>query len=223
MPIKSPVPFWISAATSMVRNWLEKNRRNFKSCSRYAWRFSTGFWLSDRRYVEPVGKNRFWRLYCATRGSGNCICLEQAVKRPGVTGKEVIAATEYILPCFEIVDSRIRDWQIKIEDTIADNASCGTFVLGETGGNANKLDLANLEVVVHKNGKELSRGFGSAVQDGPENAVAWLANTLGVYDIPLDSSEIILSGSLVPLEPVKPGDEMQMHIDGLGDCSVSFI
>lgn len=187
-----------------------------------------GVFQPDFGFLTDAMWNRSGKIdsgdYIALRAEAEiAFVLSKPLKGPGVTGKEVIAATEYILPCFEIVDSRIRDWQIKIEDTIADNASCGTFVLGETGGNANKLDLANLEVVVHKNGKELSRGFGSAVQDGPENAVAWLANTLGVYDIPLDSSEIILSGSLVPLEPVKPGDEMQMHIDGLGDCSVSFI
>ena len=135
----------------------------------------------------------------------------------------VIEASEYVAPCFEIVDSRIADWKIRIEDTVADNASCGVFVLGAAKGDPAALDLAGLKVVVEKNGAALSEGYGSAVQGAPQNAVAWLANTLGAYGIPFEAGEIILSGSLVPLEPVVAGDEMTMTIDGLGDCAVSFI
>jgi len=128
--------------------------------------------------------------------------LKKGLKGPGVTAQDVIEATEYVQPCFEIVDSRVKDWKIKITDTVADNASCGVFVLGEKKGekkvDPKGLDLAALEVVVEKNGQEISRGKGSAVQGAPENAVAWLANTLGEYDIPFKAGEIILSGSLVP-------------------------
>lgn len=149
--------------------------------------------------------------------------LKSSLRGPGVTGQDVLDATEYVQPCFEIVDSRIKDWKIKIGDTVADNASCGVFVLGDAKGDPRALDLASLEVVVHKNGRELSRGLGSAVQGAPENAVAWLANTLGEYGIPFEAGETILSGSLVPLEPVISGDKMTMKIDGLGDCHVEFV
>ena len=148
--------------------------------------------------------------------------LKSGLKGPGVTPEDVLAATEAVMPCFEIVDSRIQDWKLKIEDTVADNASCGMFVCGDPVP-VEGLNLAALEVVVHKNGKELSRGMGSAVQGAPENAVAWLANTLGEYGIPFEAGEIILSGSLVPLEPVVAGDKMTMDIAGLGGCSVEFV
>lgn len=149
--------------------------------------------------------------------------LKHSLKGPGVTGQDVLAATDYVQPCFEIVDSRIRDWNIKIGDTVADNASCGVFVLGAEKVDPRGLDLALLEVVVEKNGREISRGKGSAVQGAPENAVAWLANTLGEYGIPFEAGEIILSGSLVPLEPVVCGDLMTMTIDGLGSCFAEFV
>ena len=42
---------------------------------------------------------------------------------PGITTAQVLAAVDFALPCFEIVDSRIRDWKIRIE-TVADNAYC---------------------------------------------------------------------------------------------------
>jgi len=149
--------------------------------------------------------------------------LKKGLKGPGVTAQDVLDATEYVQPCFEIVDSRIKDWKIKIGDTVADNASCGVFVLGEQKIDPSDVDLSELEAVVAKNGKEISRGFGSAVQGAPENAVAWLANTLGQYGIPFNAGEIILSGSLVPLEPVVAGDKMTMTVAGFGSCDVEFV
>jgi 2-oxopent-4-enoate/cis-2-oxohex-4-enoate hydratase len=123
----------------------------------------------------------------------------------------VLDATECIIPCFEIVDSRIKDWKIKIQDTVADNASCGVYVLGKEELDPRVLDLPNLYIDVFKNGTKISSGKGSAVQGNPLTAVAWLANTLGEFGIPFLAGEIILSGSLVPLESVVAGDEM--HLD----------
>ena len=124
---------------------------------------------------------------------------------------------------FSIVDSRIDDWKIKIQDTIADNASCGIFVLGDGSSSPEKFPMDELEVIVYKNGEFLSSGFGSAVQGHPAEAVAWLANTLGEYDIPLLKGEFILSGSLVPLEPARAGDNFSLELKGVGTCEINFI
>ena len=149
--------------------------------------------------------------------------LKRDLVGPNITEADVLAATDCIMPCFEIVDSRIRDWKIRIQDTVADNASCGVFVLGEAEVDPRKHDLPNLHVRVFKNGKPLSEGLGSAVQGNPLTAVAWLANTLGRYDIPFRAGDIILSGSVVPLEPVGPGDEMRCEVEGIGSASCSFV
>ncbi|MCB2087495.1 MAG: 2-oxopent-4-enoate hydratase, partial [Sphingomonadaceae bacterium] len=105
--------------------------------------------------------------------------LKDSLNGPGITPQDVIAATESIAPCFEIVDSRIRDWNISIVDTVADNASCGVFLLGEARADPRAHDLPGLHVTVTKNGAPLSEGYGHAVQGDPAMAVAWLANTLG--------------------------------------------
>lgn len=148
--------------------------------------------------------------------------LKHDLVGPGVTEADVLGATEAIIPCFEIVDSRIHQWKIKIQDTIADNASCGVYVLGKERVDPHTVDLPNLTVQVYKNGKPLSSGKGSAVQGNPLTAVAWLANTLGEFGIPFKAGEVILSGSLVPLEPVVPGDEMYMELSDVGTCRVRF-
>jgi 2-oxopent-4-enoate/cis-2-oxohex-4-enoate hydratase len=149
--------------------------------------------------------------------------LKDSLNGPDVTADQVIAATESIVPCFEIVDSRIKDWKISIIDTIADNASCGVFVLGEARADPHAHDLPSLHVTVTKNGAPLSEGFGSAVQGNPAQAVAWLANTLGAYGVSLDAGDIILSGSLVPLEPAVKGDIFEMTLHGVGTCSAKFV
>jgi 2-oxopent-4-enoate/cis-2-oxohex-4-enoate hydratase len=149
--------------------------------------------------------------------------LKDSLNGPGVTAADVVAATEAIAPCFEIVDSRIDDWKIGIVDTVADNASCGVFVLGEARADPRDHDLPSLKVTVTKNGEALSEGLGSAVQGDPAQAVAWLANTLGEYGVTLDAGDVILSGSLVPLEPASAGDTFEMTLHGIGDCVAKFV
>ena len=149
--------------------------------------------------------------------------LKHSLNGPGVTAADVVAATDYIAPCFEIVDSRIRDWKISIVDTVADNASCGVFVLGEAKADPRGLDLPALRVTVTRNGAPLSEGLGSAVQGDPAQAVAWLANTLGAHGVTLDAGDVILSGSLVPLEPAVKGDVFEMTLHGIGTCTARFV
>ena len=149
--------------------------------------------------------------------------LARELKGPGVTSADVLAATEGVMPCYEIVDSRVRDWQIKIQDTVADNASCGLFVLGDTLVSPHAVDLTTCGMLLEKNGEIVATGAGAAALGSPLNAVAWLANTLGDFGIPLEAGEVILSGSLAALIPVQGGDSMNMKIGGIGTASVRFV
>jgi 2-oxopent-4-enoate/cis-2-oxohex-4-enoate hydratase len=148
--------------------------------------------------------------------------LRKDLVGPGITATDVIRATDYVTPCFEIVDSRIRDWQCKIQDTVADNASCGAFGLSEVRGDPRKLDITMAGMAVYRNGKLVSTGVGAAVQGSPVNAVVWLANTLGKLGLPFRAGEIILSGSQSALVPVTTDDELVCAIDGLGICTARF-
>lgn len=148
--------------------------------------------------------------------------LKKDLRGPGVTEEQVLDATDFVVPCFEIVDSRIKDWKIKIQDTVADNASCGVYVLGKDRIKPRALDLAAVKMDIRKNGEHVASGTGAAVQGHPATAVAWLANTLGKFGIPFLAGEVILSGSLAPLLPAVPGDRFEMTLHGIGNASISF-
>jgi 2-oxopent-4-enoate/cis-2-oxohex-4-enoate hydratase len=182
--------------------------------------------LTDWMYVEGDIDVDAKALIAPRAEAEIAFILKDSLNGPGVTPADVIAATESIAPCFEIVDSRITDWKIGIVDTVSDNASCGVFVLGEKRLDPRDLDLPNLHVGVTKNGSPLSEGYGHAVQGDPAQAVAWLANTLGAYGVTLDAGDVILSGSLVPLAPAVKGDCFEMILgDGertLGHCVARF-
>lgn len=167
--------------------------------------------ISDRKLIQPRAEAEI------------AFILADDLRGPGVTPAQVIAATAAIAPCFEIVDSRIDDWKIGIVDTIADNASCGVFVLGDARADPKDHVLPDLKVTVFKNGMQISEGLGSAVQGDPAQAVAWLANTLGAYGVTLDAGDIILSGSLVPLETATAGDIFTMELHGIGGCTARFV
>jgi len=148
--------------------------------------------------------------------------LQGDLKGPGITNDDVLDATAYVMPCFEVVDSRVHDWKVRIQDTVADNASCGLFVLGDEHADPRGLDFPSLKMRVYKNGKFLSEGLGSAALESPLNCVSWLANTLSEFGIGLNAGDVVLSGSLVPLEPVVAGDEMRLEVEGIGSASVRF-
>lgn len=148
--------------------------------------------------------------------------LKRDLQGPGVTTADVQQATDFVVPCFEIVDSRIRDWKIKIQDTISDNASCGYFALGNQAADPKKLDLSTVGLVFARNGSVVATGAGAASLGSPLIGVAWLANTLSNFDVTLKAGEVILSGSLVPLIPINSGDHMSIDIGGIGSASLCF-
>ena len=148
--------------------------------------------------------------------------LKRDLMGPGLSAADVLAATEGVMACFEIVDSRIRDWKIRIQDTVADNASCGVLVLGDRLVDPRRLDLGTCGMVLEKNGEVVVTGAGAATMGSPLTAMAWLANTLGRLGIALKAGEIVLSGALGAMVPVQAGDSLRVGIGGLGGCSVRF-
>lgn len=149
--------------------------------------------------------------------------LKKDLQGPGISAADVLAATKGVMVCFEIVDSRIRDWKIQIQDTVADNASCGVFVLGDRLVKPDEVDLNTCGMVLEQNGSVVGTGAGAAALGSPVNAVVWLANTLGRLGMGLKAGEVVLSGALAAMVPVTAGDNLRVTIGGIGSCSVRFV
>ncbi|MDK2823530.1 MAG: 2-keto-4-pentenoate hydratase [Clostridia bacterium] len=148
--------------------------------------------------------------------------LKDELKGPGVTLAKVLQATEGVIPSFEIIDSRIKDWKIKIQDTIADNASSAMVILGSQLVPIKEVDLKHMGMVLEKNGQIIDTAAGAEALGHPALAVAWLANKLAQYDISLKPGEIILSGSLTKAYEVTGNDTFLATFAGLGTVKAVF-
>lgn len=179
-------------------------------------------WLTDRMQYRSGDELPISSELIQPRAEGEiAFLLKRDLIGPHVTPADVLAATECVMPCFEVVDSRIADWKIRIQDTVADNASSGIFALGGEVSPGN-INFFSCGMVVEKNGDIISTGAGAAALGSPLICVAWLAATMTRFDAPLRAGEVILSGSLVPLEPVRAGDVMRVTVGGLGRCDIRF-
>jgi 2-keto-4-pentenoate hydratase len=141
---------------------------------------------------------------------------------PGITARDVLLATEAVVPSLEVVDSRVKDWKIKIQDTVADNASSARFTLGHKLSPVRGLDLSLTGMVFSKNGHIVGTAAGAAVLGNPAVAVAWLANKLAEYDITLRAGETILSGAFTAAVVPTAGEYFEASFDRLGTVGVRF-
>jgi 2-keto-4-pentenoate hydratase len=148
--------------------------------------------------------------------------LDREIKGPGVTPMQVLAATRFVVPALEIIDSRIEGWKIKLCDTIADNASSARVVLGSSPKRVDERDLKLVGMILEKNGDIVQTGAGGAVLGHPAVAVAWLANAVGRFGVSLNAGDIIMPGALCGAVDVGAGDLLQASFDGLGTVSVRF-
>lgn len=149
--------------------------------------------------------------------------LRSDLDEPGeMTLDRMRKAIAYAVPALEIVDSRIAGWDISIVDTIADNGSSGLFVLGDARVVMNRFDPVAVSMTMTCNGKVVSTGTGADCLGNPVAALAWLAATARNYGAPLRAGEVILSGALGPMVPVRPGDTFEAELIGLGTVHASF-
>jgi 2-oxopent-4-enoate hydratase len=141
---------------------------------------------------------------------------------PGVSTIDALLAILGVIPAIGVVDSRIADWQIKIQDTVADNGSAARVVLGSRVFPVLPLDLCHLGVLFFRNGSPIESGSGAAVLGNPARCVAWLANKLGALGGGLRAGDTVLSGALHRMVPVRPGDSFRADFAHNGSVNVQF-
>ena len=148
--------------------------------------------------------------------------LERDVAGGDLSFESLASSVAYAVPAIEIVASRIEHWNIRLLDTVADNASSGLFVLGASPRKLDGLDLTGCGMTMTRGGEVVSTGRGDACLGHPIEAALWLARTMVRVGRPLRSGDIIMSGALGPMVAAVPGDRFEAHIEGLGDVSVAF-
>lgn len=149
--------------------------------------------------------------------------FDKALKGPNVTVADVIDATAYVVPAVEIIDSRIADWKIKFEDTVADNGSSAGAILGQKQTPLHDIpDITAINMKVFKNSEQIDEATSAAVLGNPLEAVVWLANELSSYDVEIESGMFVLSGALSKAVPFEEGDHFEADFGVLGKVSAKF-
>ena len=142
---------------------------------------------------------------------------------PGCHIGDVLAATDFVVPAMEVIDSRYRDFKFDLKSVIADNTSSSRFVAGGQARDPRELDLRTLGVVLEKNGEVIATGAGAAVLGHPANSVAMLANMLGTRGEHIPAGTFIMTGAGTEAVAVAKGDTVTARFQELGSVSVHFV
>ena len=215
----------------LVEQWLSEGRRltgrkvglTSKAVQRQLGVGSPDFGALFADMAVPDGEEIPAGAVLQPRGEAEvALVLDRDLPHERHTVADVIRATAFALPAIEVVGSRIRDWDISLADTVADNASAGMYVLGTRPVSLREVDLRMAGMVIERRGEQVSTGVGTACLGHPLHAAVWLADTLARLGRPLQAGDTVLTGALGPIVPVWPGDVLEARIDGIGDVRVAF-
>ena len=149
--------------------------------------------------------------------------LKHALKGPGCHIGDVQAATDFVMPGIEVIDSRYRDFKFDLKSVVADNTSAARFTIGGRAVRPESVDLRTVGIVLEKNGQPVALGAGAAVLGHPAAAIAMLANHLGKRGKELPAGSMILSGGVTEAIAVAPGDNVTLRVQDMGSVSLRFV
>lgn len=145
-----------------------------------------------------------------------------------VTAEDVIAATDYVVPSLEILDTRILRADPAtgktriITDTISDNAANAGIVLGDERHAIDAQDLRWVGAIVARNGEIEETGLGAGVLNDPVQGIVWLARRMDQYGQRIEAGQVILSGSFIRPVEAPAGSVIEADFGAFGGVSVSF-
>lgn len=149
--------------------------------------------------------------------------MKDELRGPNCTAEDVLAATDYVLPAVEIIDSRFSGFKFDLESVVADNSSSALFVGGGRARYAEDLDLRTLGVVMEINGEMVAMGASAAVLGHPAEAIAMVVNILAEIGEVLPAGSFVMSGAITEAIAVKPGDNVVARFQELGSVSMRFV
>jgi 2-oxo-3-hexenedioate decarboxylase len=148
---------------------------------------------------------------------------KRVLRGPGCHIGTVLAATDFVMPGIEVIDSRYRDFKSNLKSVIADNTSAVRFVVGGRPLPVSEVDLRTVGIVLEKNGAAVGFGAGAAVLGHPAAAIAMLANHLGARGEEIPAGSLILSGGITEAISVQAGDAVTLRVQGMGSVGLRFV
>ena len=179
--------------------------------------------VSDYMSIPDGGEVKTAELIHPKVEAEICIVTKAPLKGPGCHIAAVMAATDFVVPAVEIIDSRYRDFKFDLKSVIADNTSASRFVIGGRMRDLSELDLRTLGVVLEVNGEVVTMAAGAAVLGNPLAAVAMLANHLGERGQEIPAGTFIMTGGVTEAVLVKAGDNVTVRFQDLGSVSMRFV
>lgn len=145
------------------------------------------------------------------------------LKGPGCHLAQVLAATDFVLPAVEILDSRYENFKFDLVSVVADNTSAAGYVCGGRPRLVDELDLPTLGLVVEKNGQVVETAAAAAVLGHPAASVAMLANHLARQCQTIPAGSFIMTGGITAALSVARGDAFTVRVQELGSVSLRFV
>jgi len=180
-------------------------------------------WLTDAMVHPPATPLALDRLIHPRVEPEIAFLLGEELAGP-VTVVEVLAATKAVFAALETIDSRYRDFDFRLPDVVADNASASaaSLIVGPVAlAPADAGDLRLLGCVLRRDGEVVATAAGAAVMEHPAAAVAWLANRLAEKGQRLPAGSLILSGALTDAVAIGPGQTVSAEFERLGTVTVT--
>lgn len=183
----------------------------------------SGVLLDDMAFADgaiiPPGR------FIAPRIEAEIAFVMKAPLAGKVSRDQVLAATAYVTPALEILDTRIvRTEAGKIRtiiDTVADNAANAGILWG-SARHAPEIDLRWVGAILTRNGVVEETGLGAGVLNDPVTGIIWLAERLGQYGQRIESGQIILSGSFVRAIECPKGCSIDADFGAFGHLTCQF-
>ncbi|MGH3089250.1 MAG: 2-keto-4-pentenoate hydratase [Rubrobacteraceae bacterium] len=204
----------IGLTSAAMQNMMNVNEPDYGSL------WSSRYFAADSKGRAEIPTDAF--IYPRVEGE-IAFLMAKPLSGDDVSAEEVLAATEALAVSVEVVDSRIKDWKIKLADTIADNASYGGYTLGPWDEELVGEDLRTLGMIVSKNGESAIEAVGAAALGNPANGVAWLARKLHSFGVSLNPGDVVLSGSLGGAVDARKGDSFTVEVHGQPPLAAEFV
>jgi len=180
-----------------------------------------GFLVDD--YVRPDGGVvEFDQLIHPKIEAEIAFVLRSDLRGPGCHIGNVLAATDFVIPAVEVIDSRYRDFKFDLKSVVADNCSSSRFVTGGRARKVEDLDLKALGIVIEKNGDVIATGAGAAVLGHPAASVAMLANMLAERGEYIPAGTFVMTGGATEAYSVAAGDTITVKYQDIGTISFRF-